>query len=294
MPHHSAALSLAAQNHAIIDMVYCFAATGRFVRSAWARVPVAGQTHCSSKQDLCWSQIAASRNHTGLVCFRSLAAGTGSLQLTMARTRALPFRSAILALLQRGLSASPICILLCVHAQQDRHFSRTVMVVFHKTCVEAGEAHDTADGVAAAQEGEHEPCRSGQRLATCPDKAVLHCRAAALMNAGLVDEPDLAAHKPRITVLRKKGRRIIENTDDIVNRLMARFTSAEVAVLDGDDIAVMSIPKQVSCIKLQSRICAESYLACCPNLLPLPVCHIIEPLLKLVQMPEQQLAPVCP
>lgn len=62
---------------------------------------------------------------------------------------------------------------------------------------------------------------------------------------GLLDEPDLGASKPMITFLKKKGRRRIENTDDLVERLSAKFPYAVVSVLDGDELAVMSIAKQV-------------------------------------------------
>ena len=65
------------------------------------------------------------------------------------------------------------------------------------------------------------------------------------MNMGLADEPDLGAGKPLITMLKKKGRRGIENTDEIVQHLQSKFTSAEVTVLDGDAVAIMPIAKQV-------------------------------------------------
>lgn len=69
-------------------------------------------------------------------------------------------------------------------------------------------------------------------------------RDAAMVNMGLATEPDLGAG-PQITILKKKGRRIIENTDDIFQRLTAALPDCTVVLVEGERIANMSIRDQV-------------------------------------------------
>lgn len=63
------------------------------------------------------------------------------------------------------------------------------------------------------------------------------------MNVGITSESQ--QEKPRITVLTKKGRRIIENTDEVVRHLRSAFPQANVVTLDGKALATMSMRSQV-------------------------------------------------
>lgn len=69
-------------------------------------------------------------------------------------------------------------------------------------------------------------------------------RAAAFANLGIVK--DAQRSTPRITMLKKKGKRIVENADSIMSHLRTRFPAAEFETLEGKDIAVMSLKQQVS------------------------------------------------
>ena len=50
---------------------------------------------------------------------------------------------------------------------------------------------------------------------------------------------------PRITVLKKEGRRIIENADDLTWQLKQRFSGANFEILEGKAVATMSLKEQV-------------------------------------------------
>lgn len=50
---------------------------------------------------------------------------------------------------------------------------------------------------------------------------------------------------PHITMLKKEGRRVIENADEVTSHLRQRFTSASFDTLDGKAIAKMSLKEQV-------------------------------------------------
>lgn len=69
-------------------------------------------------------------------------------------------------------------------------------------------------------------------------------RAAAFANLGIVE--DTQRITPRITMLKKKGKRVVENADSIMSHLRTRFPAAEFETLEGKDIAVMSLKQQVS------------------------------------------------
>ncbi|KAL3163114.1 hypothetical protein ABBQ32_009529 [Trebouxia sp. C0010 RCD-2024] len=68
-------------------------------------------------------------------------------------------------------------------------------------------------------------------------------RAAAFANLGIVK--DAQRSTPRITMLKKKGKRIVENADSIMSHLRTRFPAAEFETLEGKDIAVMSLKQQL-------------------------------------------------
>ena len=69
-------------------------------------------------------------------------------------------------------------------------------------------------------------------------------RSAAFTNMGLAAEPD-NSEAPLVTMLKKKGKRIIENADEVVAHLKAAFPWARFNTLDGDAVASMSIKEQV-------------------------------------------------
>ena len=47
-------------------------------------------------------------------------------------------------------------------------------------------------------------------------------------------------------MLKKKGKRLLENADAIMTHLQARFPTADFETLEGEAIAVMSLKQQVS------------------------------------------------
>ena len=65
------------------------------------------------------------------------------------------------------------------------------------------------------------------------------------MNVGIPVEQDLGADKPVITILKKHGRRMVENTDEIYARLKLALPECHVLMVEGDQIATMSIRDQV-------------------------------------------------
>ena len=69
------------------------------------------------------------------------------------------------------------------------------------------------------------------------------CRAAAFANLGIVEAKHYSM--PHITMLKKEGRRVIENADDMTSKLSQRFPSAKFEVLEGNAIATMSLKEQV-------------------------------------------------
>jgi len=50
---------------------------------------------------------------------------------------------------------------------------------------------------------------------------------------------------PRITMLKKKGKRVLENADSIMTHLQAKFPTADFETLKGEAIATMSVKQQV-------------------------------------------------
>lgn len=62
------------------------------------------------------------------------------------------------------------------------------------------------------------------------------CRSAALLNLGMASEQSLGDGPPRITIVRKQGRRMLENTDEVAHHLQSRFSGqAVVKVLDANE-----------------------------------------------------------
>lgn len=73
---------------------------------------------------------------------------------------------------------------------------------------------------------------------------MLGCRSAAFLNLGLAVEPDNAG-VPVITVLKKKGKRVIENADEVLQTLQQAYPFAAFVTLSGEDVASMPIRDQV-------------------------------------------------
>jgi len=72
---------------------------------------------------------------------------------------------------------------------------------------------------------------------------LIDCREVAFANMGIAEScPDA----PLITMITKQGRRAIENAEDIIDRLQAKYKGVAFKTLHGEDIAVMSIQQQVS------------------------------------------------
>lgn len=86
-------------------------------------------------------------------------------------------------------------------------------------------------------------------------------RSAAFLNLGLSIEPSLGSGPPRITMLKKKGRRALENADEIMTHLATRFPHAAFSTLDGDAVATMSMKEQV-CLLAPAYI-----LPCCSRVI---------------------------
>lgn len=85
---------------------------------------------------------------------------------------------------------------------------------------------------------------------------------------------DTQRSTPRITMLKKKGKRVLENADSIMSHLWSRFPAAEFETLEGKAIAVMSVKQQVSLSLLSIAVISASCLhlicimqtACCHGL----------------------------
>lgn len=70
-------------------------------------------------------------------------------------------------------------------------------------------------------------------------------RSAALVNMGFAVEPALGQAPPMITMLKKNGKRLLENADEAMDHLQSRFPNATYHSVQGDAIASMSIKDQV-------------------------------------------------
>ena len=66
-----------------------------------------------------------------------------------------------------------------------------------------------------------------------------------MLNMGFSVESNLGSSPPLITMLKKKGKRILENADEIVDHLKQRFPASNFTTLEGDAVAVMSMREQV-------------------------------------------------
>ena len=67
--------------------------------------------------------------------------------------------------------------------------------------------------------------------------------AAAMANLGL--QVKLPQDHPVVTVITKKGRRSIENAEQIADRLRERFPEAEVALVDGNSLNTVPLKTRV-------------------------------------------------
>ena len=85
------------------------------------------------------------------------------------------------------------------------------------------------------------------------------CRAAAFSSTGSFQGRSDA---PVITLLKKKGRRAIENTEDIMLHLRSKYKGVEFEILKGEAIAAMSIKHQVS-YNISCGICIYARSASC-------------------------------
>ena len=91
---------------------------------------------------------------------------------------------------------------------------------------------------------------------------LLH-RSAAFANLGIPGEATDST-TPLVTMLKKKGKRIIENADEIMAHLKGAFPWARFNTLDGEAVAVMSIKEQVMVLsvhpasKVQSCRCVAT------------------------------------
>lgn len=70
-------------------------------------------------------------------------------------------------------------------------------------------------------------------------------RTAAFTNLGIEERSTHTHALPRITMLKKEGKRVLENADDIMIHLQKRFQDAVFEVLEGDAVASMSLKEQV-------------------------------------------------
>ena len=74
----------------------------------------------------------------------------------------------------------------------------------------------------------------------------------------------MGARAPQITILRKKGRRIIENSEEIFARLTAALPDCTVVMVEGEQIATMSIHDQVCAL---AAVCQDLALSMTGSLL---------------------------
>ena len=65
-----------------------------------------------------------------------------------------------------------------------------------------------------------------------------------MANLGL--DVSLPQDHPVVTVITKKGRRSIENAEQIAARLRERFPEAEIALVDGNSLNAVSLKARVS------------------------------------------------
>ena len=65
----------------------------------------------------------------------------------------------------------------------------------------------------------------------------------AFKNLGIVEEK---LHRtPHVTMLKKDGRRLLENADDLTSQLRQKFKGAKFEIVEGKAIANMSLKEQV-------------------------------------------------
>ena len=79
-------------------------------------------------------------------------------------------------------------------------------------------------------------------------------RSAAFKNLGLPLQPT-DRQSPLVTMLKKKGKRILENADEIMAHLQAVFPWARFKSLDGKAVATMSIKEQARPLRAGQCLC---------------------------------------
>ena len=76
---------------------------------------------------------------------------------------------------------------------------------------------------------------------------------------------------PRITMLKKKGKRVLENADSIMTHLKAKFPTADFETLQGETIATMSVKQQVG--PLINSLPMYCHHICFTQMAPAWQCH---------------------
>ena len=67
-----------------------------------------------------------------------------------------------------------------------------------------------------------------------------------MSSMGLSSRPAQAGLGPRVRLIRKKGRRVIENLDSVAAELAVKLPAARVSIMEGADLASKSLVWQVS------------------------------------------------
>ena len=86
-------------------------------------------------------------------------------------------------------------------------------------------------------------------------------RTAAFENLGVPSQPS-DRNSPLVTMLKKKGKRVLENAGEVVAHLEAVFPWARFNTLDGEAVATMSIREQVRPPRVGKCLCPYSH-GCC-------------------------------
>ena len=82
-----------------------------------------------------------------------------------------------------------------------------------------------------------------QLLRFVGSKGAINCRNTAFQNLGIVEQK---RHKiPHVTMLKKHGKRLLENADDLTSQLKRKFKGAKFEIVEGKAIATMSLKEQV-------------------------------------------------
>jgi hypothetical protein len=74
-----------------------------------------------------------------------------------------------------------------------------------------------------------------------------------------VEVPPAPQPRPAVTVVTKKGRRAIENAEDIAAALRRRFPTADVGLLDGNSLSAISVKARVRACVMQTAVRNTAY-----------------------------------